>query len=439
MTLKLVVVGVNHKTAPVEIRERVAVPSDALEGAVRAVKTRPAIEEAVVLATCNRVEVYAAGDDLDAVSRGVRGWLDERGGGASDYLYEHRGEAAAKHVFRVCASLDSLVVGDAQILGQAKEAFGAARDAGATGAVLGKVFPKAFQAARRVRAETGIARGQVSVASVAVDLARGIFGELKGRRVVVLGAGKMALGAARSLVRHGAELAIANRSYERAVALTREHGGVAHPLTDLTLLLQHGDVVVCSTGATRFVLTREDVQAAMKVRRGRSLFLIDIAVPRNVDPRAGDIDNVYLYNVDDLEQIVAEGSSTRASATAAAERVVQDELGAFQRDQRTQGAVPVITALRQRFRATAKAELERTLQKQLKHLSPDDRKALEVMLDAMVNKLLHSPTVALKAQADGDEGAQSAAVLRALFDLRDEADEGAKAAAVAVKAREETA
>jgi glutamyl-tRNA reductase len=249
----------------------------------------------------------------------------------------------------------------------------------------------------------------------------------------------MALGAARSLVRHGAELAIANRSYERAVALTREHGGVAHPLTDLTLLLQHGDVVVCSTGATRFVLTREDVQAAMKVRRGRSLFLIDIAVPRNVDPRAGDIDNVYLYNVDDLEQIVAEGSSTRASATAAAERVVQDELGAFQRDQRTQGAVPVITALRQRFRATAKAELERTLQKQLKHLSPDDRKALEVMLDATVNKLLHSPTVALKAQADGDEGAQSAAVLRALFDLRDEADEGAKAAAVAVKAREETA
>lgn len=417
MTSRVVVLGVNHRTAPIETRERVAVSGDSLDGVVRSVRGLPGVREAMVVATCNRVEVYATGDDLDAVAGALRGYFDQRG--AVPYLYEHRGDAGLRHAFRVCASLDSLVPGDAQILGQVKEAFAVARDAGCTGQVLNKLMPRAFQAARRVRAETAIGHGQVSIASVAVDLTRGIFGDLAGRQVVVLGAGKMALGAARSLVRHGARLAVANRSYEKAVALAAEHGGAAHPLTDLAMLLQHGDVIVCSTGASTHVVTRDEVQRAMKGRRGRSLFLIDIAVPRNVDPRVGDLDNVYLYNIDDLERIVAEGSSSRVAATAAAERVLGEEIDAFRSEQRARGAAPVITALRQRFRATAKAELERSLARPLKHLGDDDRKALEVMLDAMVNKLLHAPTVALRKQADTPDGAQREESLRALFDLAD--------------------
>ncbi len=417
MSPHLVVIGVNHRTAPIETRERVAVSSDALEGEVRAVRSLTGVREAMMVATCNRVEVYATGDDADSVARAVRGYFEKRG--AAPYLYEHRDDAGVRHTFRVCASLDSMVPGDAQILGQVKEAFGIARDTGCAGPSLNKLLPRAFQAARRVRAETHIGHGQVSIASVAVDLARGIFGDLAGRQVVVLGAGKMALGSARSLVRHGAKLAVANRSYERAVALASEHGGVAHPLTDLPLLLQHGDVIVCSTGASNYVVGRDDVQRAMKGRRGRSLFLIDIAVPRNVDPRVGDLDNVYLYNIDDLERIVAEGSSHRAAATSAAERVLTEELDAYRTEQRARGAAPVITSLRQRFRDTARAELERSLARSLRHLGDDDRRALEVMLDAMVNKLLHAPTVALRKQADTPEGEQAEELLRTLFDLHD--------------------
>lgn len=415
MTSRFVVVGVNHKSAPIETRERVAVSSDGLDDEVRAVKSLPGVREAMMVATCNRVEVYAAGDDIDAVTKSIRTYFDRKG--AASHLYEHRGDAGVRHAFRVCASLDSLVPGDAQILGQVKEAYGVARDAHCAGQTLGRVMPRAFQAARRVRAETAIGQGQVSIASVAVDLAKGIFGDLTGRQVVVLGAGKMALGAARSLVRHGARLAVANRSYDKAVALAKEHGGAAHPLTDLPLLLQHGDVIVCSTGATSYVVSRDEVQRAMKGRRGRLLFLIDIAVPRNVDPRVGDLDNVYLYNIDDLERIVSEGSSTRSAATVAAEKVLGEELDAFRGELRARGAAPVITAMRGRFRATAKAELERSLAKPLKHLGAEERKALEVMLDAMVNKLLHAPTIALRKQADTPEGARHEEALRSLFDL----------------------
>ncbi len=417
----LVVVGVNHRTAPVETRERVAVDADGLGDVVKSVRALDGVREAMLVATCNRVEVYAAGDDAEAVARALRAFFDRRGA-APQYLYEHRGDAGAGHAFRVCASLDSLVVGEPQILGQVKEAWQVARASGTLGPLLNRLMARAFQTAKRVRTETGIADGKVSVASVAVDLARGIFNTLEGHRVVVVGAGKMALGAARSLVRHGASLAVVNRSYEKAVALAQEHGGAAHPLTDLPLLLQHGDVVVCSTGAPRYVITRDDVAAAMKGRRGRSLFLIDIAVPRNVDPLAGDLDNVYLYNVDDLERIVSEGTSTRTAARAAAEKVIAEELDAWRRELRAQGATPVVAALRQRFRATAVGELERSLAKPLKHLTPDDRKALEVMIDATVNKLLHAPTAALKARVDTPEGAAAAELLRELFDLHDPPD-----------------
>jgi glutamyl-tRNA reductase len=277
---------------------------------------------------------------------------------------------------------------------------------------------RAFQAAKRVRSETGIAEGQVSVASVAADLARGIFGDLVGRKVLVVGAGKMALGAARTLARAGASLLIANRSFERAAALAHEHGATAHPLTDLGMLLQHVDVAVCSTGASGYLLTRHDVATAMKARRGRGLFLIDIAVPRNVEPAAGDLDSVFLYNVDDLERAVAEGGQGRAVAAAEAERVIAEELSAFRVEEQAQrSAGPTIVALRRRFQEAAAAEMERSLGGRLRHLPEGDREALAAMLDALTNKLLHAPTTALKdaaGSADGDEVLRAA---RSLFAL----------------------
>lgn len=416
MSAAFVVVGINHRSAPVELRERLAVAPDALQDVVRELRATEGVSEAVLVATCNRVEVYAAGDDAERVAGAAQAFFAKRGAGPS-HRYEHRDREAVRHAFRVCASLDSLVVGEPQILGQVKEAYAVAQGAGCVGQRLTRLMSRAFQAAKRVRTETGIAAGQVSVASVAVDLARGIFNDLSGRKVLVVGAGKMALGAARSLVRAGAQLAIANRSFDRAAALAKEHGGTAHPMTDLPMLLQHCDVVVCSTGARGYVLTRDDVHAAMKARRGRSLFVIDITVPRNVDPRVGDLDSVYLYDVDDLEQIVAEGSKGRTDARSAAEAIVAEEVDAFAREQReAQGAGPTIAAIRQRFKAAAHAEIERSFSQRLKHLTDEDRKAVEAMMDAFTNKVLHGPTMAIRAAGSGGDEALIEAARR-MFEL----------------------
>jgi glutamyl-tRNA reductase len=423
VSVGVVVVGVNHRSAPVELRERLAVPADSVEEVVRSIRAKEGVAEAVLVATCNRVELYAAGDDDERLARAAREFFTSRG--APDATrYEHRGGDVARHAFRVCASLDSLVVGEPQILGQVKEAYGVAQSAGCVGSRLTRLMSHAFLAAKRVRAETGIATGQVSVASVGVDLARGIFGDLKDRRVLVLGAGKMAMGAARSLVRHGAALAVANRSYARAEALAKEHGGTAHPFTDLTMLLQHCDVVVCSTGAQGYVLTREIVQAAMKARRGRSLFIVDITVPRNVDPRVGDLDSVYLYDLDDLEQIVAEGAKGRGDARIAAEAIVAEEVEGYAKAEREKvGAGPTIAAIRQRYRAAAQAEVERSFASRLKHLGAEDRKAVEAMIEAYTNKALHAPTMALRAAGSaGDDALLDAA--RRLFDLGAASSEG---------------
>ncbi|MFO0628703.1 MAG: glutamyl-tRNA reductase [Polyangiales bacterium] len=275
MSVGVVVVGVDTAARRWSFASASRCPPAAVE--CRAEHPREeGVTEAVLVATCNRVGSYAAGDDDERLARVARRFFTSRGAAGATRC-EHRGDAA-RHAFRVCASLDSLVVGEPQIWA-VKEAYGVAQAAGCVSSRLARLMSHAFLAAKRVRAETGIATGQVSVASVGVDLARGIFGDLKDRRVLVLGAGKMAMGAARSLVRHGAALAVANRSFARAEALAKEHGGTAHPFTDLTMLLQHCDVVVCSTGAQGYVLTREIVQAAMKARRGRSLFIVDITVP----------------------------------------------------------------------------------------------------------------------------------------------------------------
>ncbi len=424
--LRVAVVGVSYRSAPVAVRERVAIAGEERPAVIERLRDAGAIRECMIVSTCNRVEVYASGDDEARVVERARQVLAARcpGEDLRPYLYERRGREAVQHVFRVAASLDSLVVGEPQILGQVKEAFEVAASSDAIGSVLSRALHRAFHVAKRVRSETALGAGQVSVASVAVDLAKKIFGDLGGREVLLLGAGEIAESAARALKASGAgRILIANRSFERAEALAGKIDGASpRTLDELPVLLEHADVVLVSTGAAGFVVTRDLAAKSVKRRRGRPLFFVDVAVPRNVDPRVHDLDNCYRYDIDDLEHIVAEGMQGRQGEAEAAERIVGQEVDGYLTWARQLEVTPTIVALRERVRATLAAELERSLAGRLKHLGDDDRKALGVMLEAAANKLLHAPTRALKAASEAQDGDLLIGAVRALFDLPEPAE-----------------
>ncbi len=417
MGAELLVVGMSYRTSPIEVRERLAGEGEALVSSVRALADGTSLEEALLLSTCNRVEVYACTSDPNGRGARVRRWLDERAGEAIDaYLYEHRADSAVRHAFRVASSLDSMVIGEPQILGQVKEAYAAAKASGALGSLLDRCFTTAFAVAKRVRSETEIASGSVSVSSIAGDLAKKIFADLEGRRVLLVGAGEMGEQAAKHLRKSGASLYIINRSREKAEALATEHGGNARNLEELAAELALADVAIASTSSPRFVITPELMKGVIKARRHRPLFLIDIAVPRDVDPRVGDMDNVFLYDVDDLEKVAQENMSARRREADKAESIVALEVAAFEKWRRTNDLTPTIVGLRNRVRGVLWAELERTLPR-LEGLSEAERRSLEKMIDAMTNKLLHRPISELKAGADTPEGNVLHDAMRKLFDL----------------------
>ncbi len=433
----IVVVGLSHRTAPVEVRERLAAGADALPAVLARLEARGELAEAMFLSTCNRVEVVALARSeagIEAALAAIREELALQGGaaGADDllpYLYDKRGEEAVRHVFRVAASLDSMVLGEPQILGQVKAAYEAASAAGALKGTLGRCLSQAFAVAKRVRAETAIGAGVVSISSVAVDMARRIFGDLTDHAVLLLGAGEMAEAAARSLGKGARTLTICNRSFDRAAALAREMHAAAVPWDALERALVDADVVVASTGSTRFVVTHDVMRRVMKARRGRTLLFVDIAVPRNVDPAIHDMANAYVYNVDDLEREVARGLAARRGELEAAERIVTEEVGEFLAWTRGLAVAPTVVAMRARARAVLFSELERTLAGRLKHLTEADRAALTQMLESAANKLLHMPTTKLKARAAEGEGLELAAALRFLFDLKEVGGAGEGAAA----------
>jgi glutamyl-tRNA reductase len=411
---RLCVLGLSHKTAPVEVRERMAFSDEALPEALRRLIALPGVGEAMIVSTCNRVELYAGLDGDDALGEARRFLVDGRALPAdlAAHLYAHDGEAALTHLFRVAASLDSMVIGEPQILGQVKLAYAMAVEQGTVGPVLSRALPRAFALAKRVRSETEIARTSASIASAAVELAAQIFGELRGRHVLVVGAGKMGDLSARHLKSAGiGELHVVNRTRERAVELAARLGGVAAGWDELDLLLGKVDIVLCSTGAREPVIGRERVEHAMRARRGRWLFFIDIAVPRDVDPSVGGIENVYLYDVDALERVVAGNRAGRAREADEAEDMVREEVRRFARVERTQGVVPVIKALRGRFLDVARAEAERA----------GSRVSPQQLAEAIANKLLHAPLTALKRHAGdashGSEGDALAEAVRELFDL----------------------
>jgi glutamyl-tRNA reductase len=423
MTAELLVVGLSHRTAPLALREQLAVAPDTLPHELQALLQHPAMGEGVLISTCNRVEVYAASAQPVAAADAVREYLSARAPEPLDrYLYERWGTDAVRHAFRVTSSLDSMVVGEPQILGQVKQAFEAAEAAGTLGTLLGRCFSRAFAVSKRVRTETGVAEGSVSVSSIGVDLAHKVFGELRGRRVLLVGAGKMGEAAARRLARSGAELHVVNRSPERAEELARSCGGEARGYELLAQELVHADVVITSTGSERFIVSSELMRDVTRARKHRPLFFIDIAVPRDVDPRVGEMDSVFLYDVDDLQHIAHDNLAARRREAQKAEHIAEGEVEEFDRWRKSLELAPTITALRERVRSVVQGELERTLPR-LKHLDDKERKALDKMCDAITNKLLHSPVTQLREGAEGPDGAALIAAVRRLFELSADAQQ----------------
>ena len=428
---ELFVVGISWRTAPVAVREKLAFRDDEIEPALRALLAQrsSSVAECLLVSTCNRVELYGvARSGCDPTGEVRRFLAAQRGlepGEFADVLYDHRGGAAVRHVFRVASALDSLVLGEAQILGQLKAAYAVAGVAGTSGPMLGRCLERAFGAAKRVRSETSIARGAANVSSVAVELAARVFGNLEGKRVLVVGAGKMSTLAARHLYASGAHrIVVTNRSPEKAAALASEIDGVAAPWQNLEALLVDADIVISSTGAREPILTRSLFKKVTKKRRWRPMTVIDIAVPRDAEPNIAEFDGVYLFDIDDLEQVVAANLAERAKAAEQAGRIVEHEAGQFEHWLRTQGVVPTIRALRDRFAQIADAELQKALDQlgRRDHTPAQQRELIQRLVQLLVNKLLHAPTTALR-ESVADTAALRAEVLCELFGLEAADDE----------------
>ncbi len=417
----MVLVGLSHRTAPVAVREKVAVTESVLPEVLGQLAALPGVHEAFVVSTCNRVEVYATADDAKAVGPALRRYLATNDRKVDDHLYEHHDTEAVRHLFRVCSSLDSMVLGEPQILGQVKDAFAAAESAGTVQGLLARTAKRAFGVAKRVRTETAIGKSAVSMSFAAVDLARKILGKLDGHTVLLVGAGKMSALAARHLQGAGCrEVLVVNRSAARAEALAAEIGGKALPWETLPQALVQADVVVCSTAAPHAVITTELAQAARKARKHRPLFFVDLAVPRDVDPKVNDLDGIYVYDVDDLSAVVEENRKAREDEAHRAERIVAAEAEAFVAAARSE-AGPVIKELRARAEASAKIELERTFSRG--EWTDAQKKSVEAMARALVNKILHEPTQRIRAAADRDDGRILEAVSE-LFGLSQETEAG---------------
>lgn len=426
MSSKLLVLGVSFRTAPLSLRERLAVGEERAAADLQALMKTADLKEGVLLSTCNRVELIATADAHEPAVAGTMAYFNQRV--APDKIdpsvYRHHGRDAARHLFRVASGLDSMVLGEPQILGQVKDAFATAQALGTVGGLLGRSFERGFGVAKRIRSETALASGNVSVSSIACDLAEKIFGDLAGRRILLVGAGKMSEVAARSLTARGAQLYVVNRSPERAQALAAACGGTPKPLEALATELAEADVVISSTSKQDYVITYDLMHGVCKMRRFRPLFIIDIAVPRDVDPRVDSLRNVFLYDMDDLQKVSRENMAARERAVIDAERMIDLELDELERWARSVELTPTIVALRELVRGVLRSELEKTLPKL--NVPDSERKKLEAMCEAMTNKLLHAPLTELKQSQTSTDGAMLVEAVQKLFRLSEQLSPGAQ-------------
>ena len=416
---RLFTVGLSHRTAPVELRECVDFSRGGTGEALAALARRGIGKELVVLSTCNRAEVYAVAgpDGPDAVARFFAEYHELPLARLSEHLYVRRGDEAARHLFRVAAGLDSLVVGEPQILGQVKSAYAAASDGGYTAAVINRLFHTAFGVGKRVRSETGLSEGAVSVSYAAIALAKKIFGDLTGLNVLILGAGGMAkLTGVHLKAQRVRQMTITSRTLSAAERLAAQLEGRAVPWSDLTDVLSTADIVITATGAVDPVLTRATVQEVMRPRRQRPLLIIDIALPRDVEASVGSLDQVFLYNIDDLQGIVKENLTRRSGELERAEKIVDEEVGRFMAWLQAREVIPTVVALRDRFESIRQAELAR-LEPKLTGLTPEARARVEEITHLLVQKLLLTPTEQLKSVRDEVQVATYSDALNRLFDL----------------------
>ncbi len=410
-------IGVNHNSAPLDVRERLAVPEARLPEAIQQLVQQPGVEEGLVLSTCNRVEVLTSTSqnaDLRAFLRSYFGVSPEA---IQSHLYELREREAVRHVFRVASSLDSMVVGEPQILGQVKEAYAVARGLGAVHSALEALLSRAFAVAKRVRTETAIGSSSVSIASVAVQLAEKIFGSLEGKTVYLVGAGKMAELAARHLIGHGAQkIIISNRTHERAVQLAEAFGGEAVPFDRLHEIAGSADIILTSTGANEPIFRREHGERLLRGRRNRPVFFIDIAVPRNVAPEVNKLDGLFVYDVDDLQSIASSNSTERKKEAERAEQIIETEVTRFAARMKSLAVVPTILSLQEYCETIRQAEIDRVRGK-LGHITPEQEAAIEAVTRGIINKLLHTPITTLKSSAAEPEAATIEEMVRRLFNL----------------------
>jgi glutamyl-tRNA reductase len=416
--MQLALVGLSHKTAPVEIRERLAFTTDGVRNALTALTGRQEVNEAIILSTCNRVEVVAQSSGDDTIREFLCEFHQIPPDSLSKHLYSLRNVDAIRHVFRVTSSLDSMVIGEPQILGQVKEAYRIAADAGTVGMHLNALMNRAFAVAKKVRTETGISQSAVSVSYAAVELARKIFGDLSGKTVMIIGASKMGELAAKHLKRAGASsVLVTNRTFERAVEMAKVFEGAAVPFEHFADHMAGADIVITSTGAPHFIIGKTLAEQVIHRRKNKPMFFIDIAVPRDIEPTVNEIDNVFLYDIDDLQQVIDGNLKERLKEAMRAEEIVDHEVEAFCLKMQAREVAPTIVELRDGLEKLRRDEIERN-RRHLKDLSPEQQAAVDQITKSIVNKILHPPIEQLKQMANDPHGPDLVDLIRKIFNIK---------------------
>ncbi|HEY2930567.1 MAG TPA: glutamyl-tRNA reductase [Acidobacteriota bacterium] len=419
--VKLILVGTNHRMAPVEVRERLAFNSDKMDSALRDLVGLGGVSEAVILSTCNRVEIIAAAEEQNAAFERLKEFVARYHGLSTatlePYLYQYAAQDAVRHLFRVASSLDSMVVGEAQILGQVKEAFSRACDFGTAGPVLRDLFPRAFRVAKKVRSETEISAASISIGAVAVELAKKIFDKLEGKSILLVGAGKMGQLTSRQLLKSGiGRVWVSSRRPEKALQLAHSVGGKPLPFQNLKEALVASDIVIVSTSAPHFIIEQADMAQVVRQRKNAPIFIIDISVPRNVDPNVNQLDNIFLYDIDDLKSVSDSNRQGRAGEAVAAEQIVDSEVESFLRETNIRESSSIIVGLREAIRRICEEEVVRTVNR-LPRLPPESEDMFQNMAQRISNKISHPFIERLRKHPQ-----ETSRVLSEIFSVSDEED-----------------